>query len=55
MNGEEALKLINEARELLVRAYQVEEQDFLIEVRPKSSTLVWKGHPPEPVRSEFPV
>jgi hypothetical protein len=54
-DGTEAIDLINEARALLVRAYGVEGQDFLIEVRAHDSTLVWKGQPPQQTRSQFPV
>jgi hypothetical protein len=55
VNGEEAIELINQARDLLVRAYGVEGQDFLIEVRRHDSTLVWKGQPPVETKSQFPV
>jgi hypothetical protein len=56
VDGEESLRLINEARALLVEAFGVHDgQDFLIEVRPTTSTLVWRGQPPAPSRSPFPA
>jgi hypothetical protein len=55
VNGEEAIELINEARQLLERAYGVQGQDYLIQVRPHDSTLMWKGQPPVESKSQFPV